>query len=397
MEKKIFNDTKHAFALKSDKELNKSIFIFKMMSHSWLVNIGTKLTNFCLKLKLPVTGLIKSTIFEQFCSGETKEESLHVVKKIHTMNVYTVFDFASEVREKGEAAFDKDVENQIIIADFAANHKEIPYVVVKPSAIGNFDVWTKVNDGESLNAEEQQTWDNIEERLDTICKKVYDLNLRLLVDAEESWIQTAADNLVEKMMVKYNKKRAVVYNTAQCYRWDRLQYIKDIHKRAVEQGFKVGMKIVRGAYMEKENARALQMGYPTPICEDKEATDVNYNAVLHYCMQNLEDIAVYIGTHNEVSSYMAMQFIDEMGYAKDDDRIWFSQLYGMSDNITFNLGLNGYNSAKFIPFGKVEEVVPYLIRRAQENTSVKGQTGRELALLQEEKNRREGTYVKRVE
>src|SRR5699024_1553501 len=221
-------------------------------------------------------------------------------------------------------------------------------------------------------------------------------DVRLLMDAEESWIQDAADELIEEMMGKYNRETPVIYTTVQCYRWDRLQYIKDLHQRGKNKGFKIGVKIVRGAYMEKENARAQKKGYPTPICEDKEATDVNYNTVLTYTLQHLDDISIYIGTHNEVSSYLAMQIIDEKGLAKDDDRIWFSQLYGMSNHITFNLSLNGYNAAKFTPFGKVRDVIPYLIRRARENSSVKGQTGRELALLKEEQQRREGTYVKRI-
>lgn len=396
MEKKIFNNTKRAFALKSDEELKRSIFIFKMMSRSVLVSVGTWLTDISLKLRLPVEGLIRKTIFNQFCGGESQKECLPLVKKIHQMNVFTIFDYASEVREKGEAAFDEDLQNLIEIADFAAEHKEIPFVVVKPSGLGNFEVWEKVNAEEKLNEEEQKGWENIQRRFDKICKHVDDLGIRLLVDAEESWIQTASDNLIEEMMEKYNTKRTVVYNTVQCYRWDRLQYVKDLHVRAINKAHRVGVKIVRGAYMEKENARAKKMGYPTPICEDKEATDVNYNAVISYTLQHLDDISIYIGTHNEVSSYLAMQIIEEKNLDKKDDRIWFSQLYGMSDHITYNLALNGYNSAKYMPFGKVREVIPYLIRRAKENSSVKGQTGRELALLREEKQRRQGTYVKRI-
>lgn len=396
MERKIFNNTKRAFALKSDKELSRAIFIFKTMSRSWVVSIGTRLTKFSLKFHLPVEGLIKRTIFNQFCGGETQKECLPVVKKINEMNAFTVFDYADETRDKGEKGFDEHLEHLIEIADFAVQHREIPFVVIKPTGLGRFRVWEKVDAGEKLNAEEQELWEHIKKRLHKMCQHVADLGIRLLVDAEESWIQTASDQLVEEMMEEFNTEKAVIYNTVQCYRWDRLQYIKDLHNRGRNKGFKVGVKIVRGAYMEKENTRARKKGYPTPICEDKEATDVNYNAVLYYCVQNLDDLAIYIGTHNEVSSYLAMQLLKEKDLAKNDDRVWFSQLYGMSDHITYNLALNGYNSAKYMPFGKVREVIPYLIRRAEENSSVKGQTGRELALLQEEKKRREGTYVKRI-
>lgn len=395
MTTKIFNNTKRAFALKSDEELKKALFIFNMMSRPFLVAVGTRLMKFSLKLHLPVKNLIKNTIFEMFCGGESQKECLPIVRKMYKMNAYTVFDYASEGKEK-EEEFELDLQNKIEIAEFAAEHKEIPFTVFKPTGMGKFEIWEKVSCGEDLNEAEQKAWENIERRVDKLCKRAHDLKTRLLVDAEESWMQTAADDLMEKMMEKYNKDQVIIYSTLQCYRWDRLQYIKDLHKRAKNKSFKIGMKIVRGAYMEKENARAKKMGYPTPICEDKEATDVNFNAVMYYVMQHLDDIWLYIGTHNEVSSYLAMQIIDEKGLDKDDDRIWFSQLFGMSDHITFNLALNGYNSAKFMPFGKVEEVIPYLIRRAQENSSVKGQTGRELALLQEEQQRRKGDYVKRI-
>ena len=292
--------------------------------------------------------------------------------------------------------FDETLETKKEIVKFADGKKEIPFTVFKPTGIGRFEIWEKVSSKEELTKEDQEEWTRVRNRVDGICKLAYDLDMRILADAEESWMQDAADDLLEEMMEKYNKEKVIVYNTLQCYRWDRLQYIKDLHKRAKNKGYKVGAKIVRGAYMEKENARAEKKGYPTPICEDKEATDVNFNAVLYYAMQNLDDIWLYIGTHNDVSSYLTMQLMDEKGIDKRDDRIWFSQLFGMSDHITYNLALNGYNAAKLVPFGPVEDVIPYLIRRAQENTSVKGQTGRELALLREEKQRREGTFTKTI-
>ena len=392
---KIFNNTKRAFALKSDSELKKSLFIFSMMNKGVLVSIGTKLTNLALKLHLPVEGIIKKTIFKMFCGGTSKEDCLPVIKKMHEMHVHSVLDYSSEGKEE-EAEFDKALNTKTGIVTFANRRKEIPFTVFKPTGIGRFAIWERVSAKEELTKEDQEEWDRIVDRVDEICELAYKLDMRILADAEESWMQDAADDLLEEMMSKYNQEKVIVYNTLQCYRWDRLQYIKDLHKRAKNRGFKIGAKVVRGAYMEKENARADKMGYPTPICEDKEATDVNFNAVIYYAMQNLDEIALYIGTHNEVSTYLTMQLMEEKDISKDDDRIWFSQLFGMSDHISFNLGLNGYNAAKLVPFGPIRDVIPYLMRRAQENSSVKGQTGREYALLLEEKQRREGQFTKRI-
>jgi len=392
---KIFNNTKRAFALKSDSEVKKSLFIFSMMNKGILVSIGTKLTNLALKLHLPVEGIIKKTIFKMFCGGTSKEDCLPVIKKMHEMHVHSVLDYSSEGKEE-EAEFDKALNTKTGIVTFANRRKEIPFTVFKPTGIGRFAIWEKVSAKEELNKEDQEEWDRIVDRVDEICELAYKLDMRILADAEESWMQDAADDLLEEMMSKYNQEKVIVYNTLQCYRWDRLQYIKDLHKRAKNRGFKIGAKVVRGAYMEKENARADKLGYPTPICEDKEATDVNFNAVIYYAMQNLDEIALYIGTHNEVSTYLTMQLMEEKDISKDDDRIWFSQLFGMSDHISFNLGLNGYNAAKLVPFGPIRDVIPYLMRRAQENSSVKGQTGREYALLLEEKQRREGQFTKRI-
>lgn len=395
MVKKIFNNTKRAFALKSDKDIKKSLMIFSLMGRPALVSIGTTLTNIALSIKLPIHGLIKKTIFGMFCGGESLEECMKTVDKMYQMHLFTVFDYASEGKET-EEEFDRDYEIKSEILDVAAERREVPFTVFKPTGFGRFALWEKVSAQEELNQKEQEEWERVRNRFDKICKKAHELDTRVLMDAEKSWMQTAADDLIEEMMHRYNKEKVIVYNTVQCYKWNRLQYVKDLHTRAQNGGFKVGLKIVRGAYMEQENKRAKKMSYPTPICEDKEATDVNFNGVLYYTLNHLKDMALYIGTHNEVSTYLAMQLMDEMGISKDDDRVWFSQLYGMSDHISYNLALNGYNSAKFTPFGPVEEAIPYLIRRARENSSVKGQTGRELALLREEKQRREGQFTKRI-
>lgn len=387
--KKIFNDTKTAFKLKSDTDLDRAIFLFSMMGKPTLVKSGIALTKMSLKMNLPVEGLIKKTIFEQFAGGETMEDCKDTINAMYKENLYSILDYSVEGKAN-EEEFDAALEKKIELIKFAAEKEELPFAVFKPTGVGRFEIWEKKTAKLSLTDEEKEEWDRVKKRVDKLCKTAYDFKVRLYADGEETWMQTAADDLVEDMMRKYNKEEAFIFNTLQCYRWDRIEYLKNLHQRAKEEGFKVGAKIVRGAYMEKENKRAKKLGYATPICDSKEATDVNFNSVMSYCLANLEDISVFIGTHNEVSNYLALQIMEDKGLTKDDSRIWFSQLFGMSDNLSYNLAKKGYNAAKLMPFGPVKDVVPYLMRRAQENSSVKGQTGRELSLLLEERKRRKG-------
>jgi len=392
---KIFNNTKRAFILKSNKDLNRSVFIFRLMNIPFLVPIGIFFTKIALKLNLPIEWLIKKTIFEQFCGGVSQKDCLPLVKLMYSKHVYSVLDFSVEGKEN-EEDFDKATETKIDIIKFASNQKEIPFAVAKPTGLGKFNIWEKVSQNEELNESEQGEWKRIKERVKKLCQVAVDHDTKLMFDAEESWMQSAADDLIEEMMKIYNRDKVYIFNTLQCYRWDRLKYVKDIHERAQEQNFKLGFKVVRGAYMEKENHRAKRNNYETPICEDKEATDVNFNAVMCYCIDNIEDISLFIGTHNEVSSYMALQLMNQMDIKLDDPRIWFGQLYGMSDHISYNLGAECSNAIKLLPFGPIRDVVPYLFRRAQENSSVQGQSTRELSLLLEEKDRRKGHHVKYV-
>lgn len=390
---KIFNDTETAFRLKTDSDLARAIFLFEMIDRPLLVKIGTGLTRLSLKLHLPVEGLIKKTIFNQFCGGETEEDCLTVIKQMHSKNVHSTLDYSVERNEK-EEEFDKALEKKINIVKFIADRKEIPFAVFKPTGIGRFEIWQKVSASASLSLEEEEEWQRIKNRVNKICDVAYNQKVKLLADGEESWMQDAVDNLMEEMMFKYNREEALIFNTLQCYRWDRVQYLKDLHARGKEAGFTVGAKIVRGAYLEKENLRAKKMGYLSPICENKEATDVTFNGAVTYCLEHLDDISVFIGSHNEMSNYMAMQLMEERGITRNDDRVWFSQLYGMSEHISYNLAQAGYNVTKLVPFGPIRDVVPYLIRRAEENTSVRGQTNRELSLLYEERNRRNGQITK---
>jgi proline dehydrogenase len=387
MAKTSFDNTERAFTLKSDSELERAYFLFKMISKEPLVRIGTAVTKFALNVSLPVEGLIRSTVFDHFCGGVSEQDCLPVVDKLYAAGVSSVLDYSVEGKEE-EAQFDACLQKVVELTDFAENKEAMPISVFKPTGFGRFDIWQKRTEGAILNKEEATEWNRITARFDTICKRAFNSDVEVLIDGEESWMQDAADTLVTQMMAKYNKEKAIVYNTLQCYRWDRLDFLKEQHLMAKAKGFKLGYKIVRGAYMEKENDRAEVNGYATPICSSKQATDDNFNAVMRYIFDNLDDISLFLGTHNEESSALAVEIMEEKGIAAGDNRVWFGQLYGMSDHISFNLAAEGYNVAKYIPFGPVKDVMPYLIRRAEENTSVAGQTNRELELIKTERKRR---------
>ncbi len=386
---KIFNNTEVAFSLKSDTELDRAYFLFKMIDNQPLVRIGTAVTNFAIKAHLPVEGLIRATVFDHFCGGVNEADCLTVVDKMFTKGVSSVLDYSVEGKEE-EDQFDAALKMTLKTIEFAKERAAIPFAVFKPTGFGRLDLYEIVGAKSELSESEKAEWNRVEARFDKVCGEAHQNNVPLLIDAEESWMQDAADDLVAQMMRKYNKEKAIVFNTLQMYRWDRLDYLKNLHQQAKTEGFYIGMKIVRGAYMEKENLRAEEKGYPTPICESKEATDLNYDAAIHYMVENLDRMAIFAGTHNELSSYKLMEYLQELKVEKNDARIWFGQLYGMSDNISYNLSANGYNNAKYLPFGPVRDVMPYLIRRAEENTSVAGQTSRELKLITAERNRRKG-------
>jgi len=385
--KNFFDNTEIAFKLKSDSELERAYFLFKMIAHQPLVRIGTAVTHFAIKAHLPVEGLIRATVFDHFCGGVSELDCMKTVDAIHRAGVCSVLDYSVEGKET-EEEFDAVVARTLKLIDFVKEKQAIPFAVFKPTAMGRFDLYVKVGEGETLTSEEEEEWDRVKKRFNTVCEKASELGVSLLIDAEESWMQTAADVIVEEMMRIYNKERAVVYNTLQLYRWDRLDYLKELHKRAKKEGFIIGMKFVRGAYMEKEHDRAEEKGYSTPICASKKITDDNFNEAVHYMMDNLDSMVLFLGTHNEESTLLVLSIMEEKGIAKNDDRVWFGQLYGMSDHISYNLANREYNVAKYLPFGPVRDVMPYLIRRAEENTSVAGQTTRELTLLSTERKRR---------
>ncbi len=386
-ENSLFDNTEIAFQLKSDSELERAYFLFKMIAHQPLVRIGTAATNFALKAHLPVEGLIRSTVFDHFCGGVNEEDCLPVIDKMYTKGVCSVLDFSVEGKED-EAHFDAAMEKTLKIIRFADEKKAMPIAVFKPTGFGRFHIYQKKSEGKSLTEKEIAEWNRVVERFDTVCKLAKERDVEILIDAEESWMQDAADNLCEEMMRRYNKDIPIVYNTLQLYRWDRLDYLKQLYERAKGDGFTIGVKIVRGAYMEKERDRAEEKDYDSPISATKEATDINFNSTLEFILNRLDVISVFIGTHNERSCYQAIELMEQLNVAKNDNRVWFGQLYGMSDHISFNLAAHGYNVAKYVPFGPVKDVMPYLIRRAEENTSVAGQTNRELMLIKKEKGRR---------
>lgn len=383
----IFNNTETAFRLKTDSQLERAYFLFKMIANEPLVRIGTAATKFALNLHLPVEGLIRSTVFDHFCGGVNEEDCLPVVDSLYDVKVYSILDYSVEGKEEDQQ-FDATLAKVIELTKFAQHKDAMPFSVFKPTGLGRFKIWEKVSAKETLTEIEATRWQRIQERYDEVCSVAHQCSISLLIDGEESWMQDAADDLCEAMMEKYNKETPIVFNTLQCYRWDRLAYLKEAHKRAKAGGYKLGFKVVRGAYMEKENDRAEDKGYPTPICASKQATDDHFNEVMYYILDNLQDISLFLGTHNENSTYLTMETIEAKGLQKNDSRIWFGQLYGMSDHISYNLAEAHFNVAKYIPFGPVKDVMPYLIRRAEENTSVAGQTSRELTLLKREKERR---------
>ncbi len=382
-----FENTAIAFELKSDSELERAYFLFKLIANEPLVRIGTAVTNFAIKAHLPVEGLIRATVFDHFCGGVSEKDCLPIIDKMYDKGVCSILDYSAEGKEV-DNQFDFALEKTLEILDFVKEKDAMPFAVFKPTGFGRFKLFEKMSAGLDLTSEEEAAWNRIVGRFDKVCKKAHDLDVCLLIDAEESWMQKAADDLVLEMMRKYNKEKAVVFNTFQMYRWDRMTYIKELFEKGASEGFKIGAKVVRGAYMEKENERASEKGYESPICKSKQETDENFDEAIVYMMGHLEQFSVFAGTHNEHSTHELIHLMERHNLAPDDARVWFGQLFGMSDHITYNLAAHGFNVVKYVPYGPVRDVMPYLIRRAEENTSVAGQTSRELGLLQKERKRR---------
>ncbi len=385
----IFNDTKVAFQDKTTDQLRKAFWMFKTIEHPHITSFGVKFLNFAIDNKFPfVKGVVRKTLFEQFVGGETREDSRKVVKQLFKHHIGSIFDYSKEGIED-EAAFDHTFDEIKQNIKFAEGNPAIPFVVFKPTGFGRIDIYEKVGfEPETMTDSEKEEWKRVVNRFDGVCKMAHEKNVLIMVDAEETWMQKAADELTNEMMSLYNKEKAIVWNTVQMYRTGRLEYLAEDLKRANEKNYFLGYKFVRGAYMEKERARAEEKNYPDPIQPTKEASDKNYNAAIDFVMNNLNKVSAFFGTHNEFSTELIINEMQKRNLPHDSDQIYFGQLYGMSDNITYILGEKKYNATKYLPYGTVEEVVPYLTRRAQENTSVAGQTGRELGLIQKELTRR---------
>jgi proline dehydrogenase len=388
-----FDNTETAFAYKSDKELKSGRWLLKTMHYPWFVAVGTRLTPFLMKTGLPVHGIIRKTIFKQFVGGETLEDTKTVCKMLGNYNVQVILDYGVEGKES-EENFDLATEEFIKVINYAASQEKIPFISVKVTGIARFGLLQTLDEAPRLRSgihdheEETAEKDRVYDRMYRICEAAAEKGIGVLIDAEESWIQDPIDRLVIAMMSIFNKEKPVVYNTIQLYRHDRLQFLKMSHRIARKEQFKMGIKLVRGAYMEKERDRARERGYPSPIQPDKESTDRDYDDAIRYCIDNIHDIAFIVASHNEESNLLAASLLDKKGLPHNHPYVHFSQLYGMSDNITFNLARAGYSVSKYLPFGPIREVIPYLMRRAQENTSVSGQTGRELSLINKELERR---------
>lgn len=395
-----FDNTEQAFAYKADAELKQAHFLFRSMGIAPLVQLGIKLTPWAMRNKLPVKGLIRKTIFRQFVGGETLEQTSAVAEKLADFNVQVILDYGVEGKE-GDESFQHASEQFVEVVAYASKQKSIPFISVKITGIASFALLEKLDASAKeksgymglvytgrLSQTERLEWKLVEQRLDNILRFASRLGVGVLIDAEESWIQDPVDALTMQMMEQYNKEKVVIYNTVQLYRHDRLEFLKNSHQEAKEKGFILGVKLVRGAYMEKERARALEMGYPSPIQPDKASSDRDYNEAVRYCIDHLEDIRVIIASHNEESNRLGAQLLHEKGLAHDHAHVHFSQLYGMSDHISFNLAKQGYSVSKYLPFGPISDVIPYLMRRAAENSSVAGQTSRELSLIKKELKRR---------
>lgn len=382
-----FDNTEIAFRYRSNKDLKQAHFLFSSMGSPALTSIGMWATKWAISLNLPIKGLIKSTIYKQFCGGETMEEAAIVANTLSQYNVGVIMDYGVEGKE-GEEEFDKAVPEFIKAVKYSASKKNIPFISLKVTGFSRFALLEKLHAGTALTDSEKAEWERVYNRIDTICKTAFDSNIMVLIDAEETWIQGPVNDLANAMMEKYNKSKGLIFNTFQMYAHATLAYLKKSYEEANAKGYILGAKLVRGAYMEKERERGMKMGYPSPIQPDKASTDRDYDAGVLFCLERLEKIALFIGTHNEKSCLLAAKYMDEHSIAHNTAKVYFSQLYGMSDNISFNLADAGYNVAKYLPYGPVKDVIPYLMRRAKENTSVAGQTGRELLLITKELKRR---------
>ena len=382
-----FDDTKVAFAGKTNAELKKAWWLFVLVKNPALVKVGSLTLNIANKIRFPLRWALKPTVFKHFCGGETIEECKETLDKFSDSGIKAVLDYAAEGAQS-EKEFDEARDRILATIELSRTNSNIGFAVFKFTGIARFALLEKYGKDENLSKKELDEYERVKKRADDICAAAKDAGIPVMIDAEESWIQDAVDGMVENLMEKYNKVSHVVYHTLQMYRIDKLFYLKKIHEVAKWKGYFPAFKLVRGAYMEKERERAQKLSYTSPIHPDKDATDAAFNDAVGFCLENIGNISLCIGTHNEISCQQAIEYMEEKGLEPAHDKIYFSQLMGMSDHISFNLAKGEYNVSKYLPYGPIRLVMPYLIRRAEENTSVAGQTGRELYLIKKELKRR---------
>ena len=382
-----FSNSEIAFRDQSNGSLRQAYQLFNVMNRKPLVWMGKQLVNISFVLHLPVKGLIRNTIYRHFVGGESISDCSKTIDRLAKRNVLSILDYALE-GEESDDVFDATCREVIRTVEYAHQNNSVPFSAFKITGLARFDLLAKVSEGISLTDEETTAFKKVEERVEAIFRRGYELDVPVLIDAEESWIQPVLDEMVMRLMAKYNRERAIVQNTYQMYRHDSIARIREHHRMALAGGFRFGLKIVRGAYMEKERARAAEKGYPSPIQPDKAATDRDFDTIIRYFMEHHDTIDFMVATHNEASTLLLASLIDTAELPRNYRGIFFSQLYGMSDHLTYNLAEMGYNVAKYVPYGEVKTMMPYLFRRAEENSSVKGQTSRELMMIHKEIRRR---------
>ncbi|MEZ5018192.1 MAG: proline dehydrogenase family protein [Flavipsychrobacter sp.] len=385
-----FDNTEIAFKYRTNKALKTAQLLFAAIGSPSITKLGMSLTTWAINWHLPISGIVKKTIFQQFCGGETMEAAAKTSEVLAPFNVNVILDYGVEGKD-GESEFDKAVPEFIKAIKYAGSKDNIPFISIKVTGFARFGLLEKIHKNEHLSTAETEEWQRVNNRIDTICQTGAAEGVMILIDAEETWIQKPVNQLANLMMERYNKTQAWVFNTFQLYTTIALPYLKESFEHSSSKGYILGAKLVRGAYMEKERERSIKMNYEDPIQTTKAVTDKDYDEAVLFCLQRLDKLAVFIGTHNEKSCYEAAKYMHEHNIPADNERVWFSQLYGMSDNISFNLGHSKYNVAKYLPYGPVKDVLPYLMRRAQENTSVAGQTSRELSLINKELQRRKSS------
>lgn len=382
-----FENTEIAFQHYSNSALKRALSVYKLIGNNLVSKLGSVAVKIAIAVHFPIKPFVKPLVFKQFCGGESLNESLSTIQLMQQRGVSTSLNYSVEIK-KSEEDFDKTLSKNIGAVEFAGKNTSVKVICCKVSGMGYFSILQKVQEKEKLTKKEKASFKKMKERLNTLCELAASNGTKIYLDAEESWVQDVIDDLVEELMAKYNQEQVIVYNTFQMYRHDRLTYLKETLTNAKKEGYLVGAKIVRGAYMEKERDWAEDHGLPSPIQDTKEDTDRDFDAAVKYCLENIELVSICIASHNEGSSLLATKLMQERNIATNHQHVWFSQLYGMGEHITYNLAAHGFNTSKYLPYGPVKEVIPYLIRRADENTSVDGQMSRELTIIQKEIDRR---------